>query len=150
MKKLIMIIIITVMSMSMYAQQLDMGMSFIPIASTVNFDMKNMVVSNLLLAQVNYNTAKTYHVLAYNFNGTSLMTFQGWMYKPNQDAYVVIGKNLKNKEGYLAIGWEHTILNGSFAPSAFIEIGTNYAFSENYFSIGIFAPLNWTVWKKNK
>ncbi|AHB41106.1 TPA: hypothetical protein DIC40_01785 [Patescibacteria group bacterium] len=129
------------------SQQLDLGMSFIPAAGTVNFDMKNFEVSTTLLAHINFSTAKRYHALAYNFNG-SVTTFHGWMYKDNQDVYLCLAKNIKDKEGYLGIGWEHTISNGGFSPSAFIEVGTNYAFSETYLSIGIFAPLNHTVWKK--
>lgn len=150
MKKIIITVAVITMAMNLSAQQLDLGLSFIPAAGTVDFDMKNMQVSTTLLAHVNFNTKKTYHVLAYNFNGTSISTFHGWMYKSNQDAYVVVAKNLKDAEGYLGIGWEHAISNGGFTPSAFIEIGTNYAFSESYFSIGIFAPLNYTVWKKKE
>ena len=87
-------------------------------------------------------------MLAYNFNTNAISTFHGWLYKPDQDVYIVLSKNLVNTEGYLGVGWEHTITNGGFSPSMFIEIGTNYHFSESYLSIGIFAPLNLPVWKK--
>jgi hypothetical protein len=78
------------------------------------------------------------------------MTLHGWMYKSNQDVYISFGKNLKDAEGYMGIGWEHTVSCGGFTPSAFVELGTNYAFSESYISIGIFAPLSYTVWKKKE
>ena len=134
----------------LHAQQVDVGLSFIPAASTVNFDMSKMTVSTSLLAHVNFSTAKSYHTLAYDFEKTAIAMFHGWVYKKDQDVYIFISKNLKDREGYLALGWEHTISNGGFSPSGFIEIGTNYAFSESYLSIGIFAPLNYTVWKKKK
>ena len=150
MKKGIMIIVVMGMALGISAQQLDLGMSFIPAASTVNFDMENMEVSTTLLAQVCFSTESTYHVIGYNFNGTSVLTLHGWMYADNQDTYIIVAKNLKDAEGYIGIGWEHAICNGNFTPSAFVEVGTNYAFSESYFSIGIFAPLNWKVWEKKK
>ncbi len=150
MKNLIKIIMIIIMFVSFQsnAQQLDLGMSFIPTASTVNFDMENVSISTTLLAHANFSTKKTYHVLAYNFNGTSISTFHGWVYAPDQDVYLILAKNLKDVDGYMGIGWEHTVFNGGFSPSAFIEFGTNYHFSESYVSIGIFAPLNVAVWKK--
>ena len=144
-----MLLLIVIICSQVNAQQLDLGMSFIPTASTVNFDMNTFSVSTILLAHANFSTKKSYHVLAYNFNAYAISTFHGWVYASDQDAYIIIAKNLKNANGYLGIGWEHTITNGGFSSSVFIEVGTNYYFSESYFSIGIFAPLNMTVWKKN-
>lgn len=143
-----MIIVAILMAIGVRAQQLDIGMSIVPTASTVNFDAENIAVSTLLLAHVNFSTKKSYHVLAYNFNGAAIMMLHGWTYRSDQDVYLSLSKNLKDAEGYLGIGWEHTVSCGGFTPSAFIELGTNYAFSESYFSVGIFAPLSWTVWKK--
>lgn len=146
--KKIMVIVAIIFCSHVNAQQLDLGMSFIPAASAVNFDAEKISVSTTLLAHVNFSTKKSYHVLAYNFNGTAVTTFHGWLYKPDQDVYVALAKNLKDAEGYIGIGWEHTVTNGGFSPSVFIEIGTNYHFSESCLSIGIFAPLNVTIWKK--
>jgi len=150
MKTIIVSLLACLMVVGVKAQQLDLGMSFIPAASTKNFNMDSITVSTGLIAHVNFSTKKTYHVIAYDFTGYAITTFNGWFCAPDQDVYVVFSKHLKDTEGYLGIGWEHTLLNGNFAPSAFIEIGTNYAFSESYLSMGIFAPLNWTVWKKSK
>lgn len=142
-------IIIFATSSLIRAQKLDLGMSFIPTASTVNFDMENFNVSTMLLAHTNFSTDKSFHCIAYNFNG-SVTTIHGWLYTDNADLYLIAAKNISDKEGYLAIGWEHILLNGSFSPTGFIELGTNFAFSESYLSIGIFAPLNWKVWEKKK
>lgn len=148
MKNLLVFVFALCISIGVRGQQVDIGMSFIPAASTTNFAMSKMTVSTSLLAHVNFSTHTRYHTLAYDFEKMALAMFHGWVYKKDQDVYVFISKNLKDREGYLALGWEHTISNGGFSPSGFIEIGTNYAFSESYLSIGIFAPLNYTVWKK--
>ena len=150
MKKNIILIVFIANIIFLSAQQLDLGLSFVPNASTTNFDMKNMVVTTGLLAHLNYSTKKSYHVIAYNFNATAITSFHGWLYTNDQDLYVVLSKNLKDTDGYLGLGWEFTISNGGFSPSAFVEIGTNYHFAESNFSIGIFAPLNKTIWKKKK
>lgn len=150
MKKIIMLFLAIGIAISLHAQQVDVGLSVVPAASTTNFNMNKMTVSVAILAHVNFLTETRYHTLAYDFEKTAIAMFHGWIYKKDQDVYIFISKNLRDREGYLALGWEHTVTNGGFAPSAFIEIGTNYAFSESYLSIGIFAPLNYTVWKKKK
>lgn len=151
MKNLFIIVIVIFLTHTVTAQKLDVGMTFIPLASTVDFDMKNIGVETLLWTHINFSTSKSYHILAYNFNATALVTINGWLYADDQDLYLICTKNLKDPDGYLGIGWEHTLTNGSFSPSAFVEVGTTYGsenFSHLYLSFGILMPLQYTLWKK--
>ena len=82
MKKLkkIMVIVTIVFCSQVNAQQLDLGMSFVPTAYTVNFDMKKFSVPLVLLAHANFSTKKSYLCLP--------ITLIQMLFLPFTDGYI--------------------------------------------------------------
>lgn len=132
-----------------YAQQLRLGFFVVPSASAVGSDP--LTVSTGVFTFAGLATEKTYHNLVYAWGNNSIMIINGWKYTKsgNQDLYLVFSKNLSKNGGYLGIGWEYAMTNGSFTAFPFIELGTNWSeFKKPIYTIGIILPVSKTLWKK--
>ncbi|USN54340.1 MAG: hypothetical protein H6765_07355 [Candidatus Peribacteria bacterium] len=101
------------------------------------------------LAYANAKFPKSYVTAVYNFGGQSVLGIYGRFLdkQQNQDLYLVAGKNIAMKGGYLAVGYE--IYIGYALP--FVEFGTDWSnirASSTYLTVGTIFPLSKTIWKK--